>query len=167
MIMKYALALITSIFLALSLIAAQPELVESNEIPAIQITPDTTLKVFADQKSHGVTAPTALTIDEKGRVLITETWRFGDNLGIDDNRRRRHWLLDDIASQSTDDRLAMYEKWHHKHPPETYTKIPEKIRMLVDENGDGVADKHTIFADGFNAPLDGTAAGIFSYNGNV
>ncbi|MFK7909935.1 MAG: HEAT repeat domain-containing protein [Akkermansiaceae bacterium] len=165
--MKYALAPVISIFLTLSLSATEPELVESKEIPTIQITPDTELKVFADQKSHGVTSPTALTIDEKGRVLITETWRFGVDLGIDDNRRRRHWLLDDIASQTTMDRLNMYRKWDHKHPLTSYTKISEKIRMLVDENDNGVADKHTIFAQGFNGLLDGTAAGIFSFNGNV
>ncbi len=169
--MKYASTTFLVLFLSLPLSHAEPdqesELVDSKEVPAIKITPDTELKVFADQESHGVTAPTALTIGEKGRVLITETWRFGDNLGIDDNRRRRHWLLDDIASQSTDDRLAMYKKWHHKHPPETYTKVSEKIRMLVDKNDDGVADQHSIFAEGFNKPLDGTVAGIFSYNGNV
>ena len=91
-----------------------PELVPSKEVPAILITPDSKLKVFADHANGGVTSPTALTIDEKGRVLVTETWRFGVDLGIDDNRRRRHWLLDDIASQTTDDRLAMYKKWYRR-----------------------------------------------------
>lgn len=165
--MKYAATTIFSICLTITPSFAETELVPSEVVPGLGILPDTTLQIFADQKSQGVTSPTALTIDEKGRVLITETWRFGENLGIDDNRRRTHWLLDDIASQTTDDRLAMYKKWHHKHPPETYTTHTEKIRMLVDENGDGVADKHTIFAEGFNKTLDGTAAGIYSYNGDV
>jgi quinoprotein glucose dehydrogenase len=129
--MKYAATTFFSICLTLTPCLAETELVPSKVVPGLGILPDTTLQIFADQKSHGVTSPTALTIDEKGRVLITETWRFGENLGIDDNRRRTHWLLDDIASQTTDDRLAMYKKWHHKHPPETYTTHSEKIRMLV------------------------------------
>jgi len=146
---------------------AAPKLVPSKEQPQIKITPDTELKIFADQKSQGVVSPTALTIDEKGRVLVTETWRFMNEHGIDDNRNRRYWIKEDIAAQTTDDRLAMYKRWYAKHPPEHYTKHAEKIRMLWDTNGDGVADKHTIFANGFNDPLDGTAAGIFSFNGDV
>ncbi|BDS08113.1 glucose dehydrogenase [Oceaniferula spumae] len=146
---------------------AAPKLVPSKEQPQIKIAPDTELKVFADQKSQGVTSPTALTIDEKGRVLVAETWRFMKEHGIDDNRNRRHWLKEDIASQTTEDRLAMYKRWYAKHPPEHYTRHAEKVRMLWDNDGDGVADKNTIFADGFNNPLDGTAAGIFSFNGDV
>ena len=144
-----------------------PELVPSKELPQIKIPADTELKIFADRKSQGVTSPTALTIDEKGRLLVAETWRFSDFKGIDDNRRRRFWIHDDLASQTTADRAAMYKKWHHKFPATHYTKYAEKIRMLVDENGDGVADKHTIFSDEFNDTLDGTAAGILSFNGDV
>ncbi|MBK1854194.1 c-type cytochrome [Verrucomicrobiaceae bacterium 5K15] len=153
--------------LSLSASHAAPTLVPSEALPQIKIAPDTKLKVFADHASQGVFSPTALTIDEKGRVLVAETWRFMDNRGIDDNRQRRYWIKEDIASQSTDDRLAMYQRWHAKHPPEHYTRHSEKIRILQDFNHDGVADFHHIFADQFNAPLDGTAAGIFSYNGDV
>lgn len=152
---------------SLSFTYAAPELVPSKEVPQIQIQADTDLKVFADHKSHGVFSPTAISIDEQGRVLVTETWRFMNNRGIDDNRQRRYWIHEDIAAQTTADRLAMYKKWYPKHPPEHYTRHAEKIRMLFDADNNGVADKHTIFADRFNDPLDGTAAGIFSYNGNV
>lgn len=160
-------------FIILSLIFSIPQssnkftLVASKTLPQIKIPQALKLTVFADHKSHGVFSPTALTIDEKNRVLIAETWRFMNNRGVDDNRKRLHWIHDDLASQTTADRLAMYQKWYHKHPPEHYTKHSEKIRMLIDEDGDGAADKHTVFAEQFNAPLDGTAAGIFSYEGNV
>ncbi|MGB1258827.1 MAG: DUF7133 domain-containing protein [Akkermansiaceae bacterium] len=165
--MKLLTAISIICFLTPLAVFAAPELVPSKEVPNIKITPDTQLKVFATQKTQGVFSPTALCIDEQGKVLVTETWRFMGNRGIDDNRQRRYWIHEDIAAQTTADRMAMYKKWYPKHPPEHYTRHAEKIRMLADSNGDGVADKHTIFADGFNDPLDGTAAGIYSHNGNV
>lgn len=153
--------------LSLAPCCADSGLVPSTEAPGIRVAPGTELKVFADFATRGVCSPTAISIDEQGRVMVAETWRFMDGRGIDDNRIRRHWIHDDIASQTTADRMAMYEKWYHKHPPGHYTRHSEKIRMLFDDDGDGVADRHTIFADKFNNPLDGTAAGIFSYNGDV
>ncbi|NNC89239.1 MAG: c-type cytochrome [Akkermansiaceae bacterium] len=47
------------------------------------------------------------------------------------------------------------------------TEKSEKVRLLQDTDGDGVADVSTIFADGFNDLLDGTAGGIFSMDGTA
>ena len=41
----------------------------------------------------------------------------------------------------------------------------ELIRRLADTNGDGTLDESKVFADGFNDVLDGTAAGVFYYEG--
>ncbi|HSG69616.1 MAG TPA: PVC-type heme-binding CxxCH protein, partial [Planctomycetaceae bacterium] len=48
-----------------------------------------------------------------------------------------------------------------------YTKEQDRIRLLVDTNGDGTLDRDTVFADGFNAIEDGTGAGVLSVDGNV
>jgi len=139
----------------------------SKALPNIQIPSNASLGVFANAKNNGVTAPTALTLDEQGNVYVAETWRFKDDWGVDDNRRRRHWILEDLSLQTTADRLEMYKRWYHKHPETNYTQRAEKIRLLKDTDSDGKADKSLIFADDFNDHLDGTAAGVMAFNDTV
>ena len=47
------------------------------------------------------------------------------------------------------------------------TEKSEIVRRLTDSTGDGISMRTKIFADGFNDVLDGTAAGIFEYEGTV
>lgn len=108
---------------------------------------------------------TAIAFDEQNRLYLAETHRF--DRGIEDNRRNQHWLRDEIALTSTAERLAMYQKHAGVKPLDYYTKYSEKIRVLVDDDHDGVLDRSQLYADGFNEPLDGTAAGIFAANGKV
>ncbi|MFT6179333.1 MAG: quinoprotein glucose dehydrogenase [Paracoccaceae bacterium] len=108
---------------------------------------------------------TAIAFDEQNRLYLAETHRF--DRGIEDNRRNQHWLRDEIALTSTAERLAMYQKHAKVKPLEYFTKHSEKIRVLVDHDGDGKLDHSQLYADGFNDPLDGTAAGIFAANGKV
>jgi quinoprotein glucose dehydrogenase len=108
---------------------------------------------------------TAIAFDEQNRLYLAETHRF--DRGIEDNRRNQHWLRDDIALTSTAERLAMYQKHAAVKPLKYYTKYSEKIRVLEDRDGDGKLDHSQLFADGFNNPLDGTAAGIMVANGKV
>ncbi len=111
--------------------------------------------------------PVAFCIDEQGRIFVAESFR--QELGIEDNRSQPYWLMDDIASQTVQDRLAMYKKWAFKRPNGMayYTEHEDRVRMLVDQTGDGHADASYIFADGFNKPLDGTAAGLIARDGDV
>lgn len=109
--------------------------------------------------------PTAISIDEQNRLYIAETHRFAR--GVEDNRRNGHWLRDDIGSTSTADRLATYQKHASKKPIEYYTRYSEKIRRIEDRDGDGKCDFGQVYAEGFNDPLDGTAAGIMAFNGKV
>ncbi len=119
--------------------------------------------VFAQQPD--VLNATAISMDEQNRLFVAETHRF--DRGIEDNRRNWHWIKDEIGLRTTADRLALYEKYADKKEPGYYTKYAEKIRVLEDKDGDGVAEKSWLFADGFNDPLDGTAAGIMAANGKV
>lgn len=140
-------------------------LVATDVIPGMTVPEGSKVTLFAENKVHGVYSPTALTIAETGEVYVAETHRLAH--GVEDNRRHLYWLMDDISSQTTADRAAMYEKWKEKLPLEKLTDISEKIRVLVDTDGDGVADKTEIFSDKFNDMLDGTAAGIMAFEGNI
>lgn len=146
-------------------IAYEPGLIPSATLPGLQVAAGLTASIFADFERQGVMSPTALTVAEDGRLFIAETHRF--RTGVRDNRDHLYWIMDDIASTSTEDRLKMYQKWQSEVPLTTYTGESEKVRVLIDHDGDGVADFSDIFADGFDEPLDGTASGIFAYEGTV
>ncbi|MDA7882292.1 HEAT repeat domain-containing protein, partial [Akkermansiaceae bacterium] len=119
--------------------------------------------VFAKQPD--ILNATAICFDEQNRLYAAETHRF--DRGIEDNRRNLHWLRDEIALTSTAERLEMYKKHEKIKPLSYYTEHSDKIRVLEDRDNDGKADVSKIFADEFNDPLDGTAAGIMAANGKV
>jgi len=168
---------IASIFTASALTDEAPEIVEGTANPKPAKTVDankallSTIKypegmvatIFA-QEPH-VMDPTAITIDEQNRLYIAETHRFGR--GVEDNRRNGHWVGDDYALKSTAERLLMYKKYAKKKPLSHFTEYSEKIRVIEDRDGDGKSDHFKIFAEGFNNPLDGTAAGIMALDGKV
>lgn len=132
----------------------------------LSVVPEgTEVKIVADSKGQKVISPTALCFDESGAMLIAETHRF--RFGVEDDRDRLYWYLDDLAAQTTEDRRAMHEKWKSKVSIESLTKKSEIVRRLVDTDGDGVFETSNVFADGFNDVLDGTAAGIFSMDGTA
>ena len=108
--------------------------------------------------------PVSFAVDHRGRVYVCETFRQGK--GVEDNRSHGHWLDDDLAAMTVADRLA-YVRKHLKEKAEDYTKQDDRIRLLTDTDGDGRADKASVFADRFNAIVDGTGAGVLEYRGNV
>ncbi|MCS6865078.1 MAG: PQQ-dependent sugar dehydrogenase [Gemmataceae bacterium] len=105
--------------------------------------------------------PVSFCFDEKGRVYIAETTRFGN--GVPDTRHHMQWLEEDLANRSIDDLLAMYKK----HRYTGFEKFDDQIRLVWDSNGDGKADKSVVFAKGFNRPQDGLAAGVLARQGRV
>ncbi len=142
---------------------AVPSLDEEKAILAnIKAPEGMVTKLFA--REPDVQDPTAITFDEQNRLYIAETHRF--ERGVEDNRRNP-WVADDYKLESTADRLAMYKKYEKHKPLSYFTKYSEKIRVIEDRNGDGKVDHATIFADGFNDPLDGTAAGVMALEGKI
>ena len=108
--------------------------------------------------------PVAFAIDEKGRVFVAETFRQKN--GVEDNRYHMNWLHDDLALQTVEQRVEMFRK-HLGEKIYEYTAHHDRIRLLEDSDGDGKADKSTVYADGFNAIEDGTGAGLLARNGDV
>ena len=108
--------------------------------------------------------PVCFAFDARGRVYVAETFR--QQKGVEDNRGHGHWLLDDLAARTVEERVAYFKK-HLKDDVKKYTLEHDRIRLLEDTNGDGKADKATVFADGFNAIEDGTGAGLLAIDGKV
>lgn len=120
------------------------------------------VRLFAAEPD--VANPVAFYVDDAGKVWVCETFR--QKKGVEDNRSHSNWVDDDLAAQTLEDRAAYFEK-HLGEKLGEYTKHDDRIRLLVDENGDGKADKATVFADGFNSILHGTGAGVLEYNDKV
>lgn len=108
--------------------------------------------------------PVAFNFDEKGRIFLCETYRLFH--GVDDIRGIMDWLDEDLASRNVNDRLAEMKR-HLGDKFATYDEASEKIRLLEDRAGKGRADYSGIFAEGFNTPLDGIAAGVLAHDGKV
>ena len=105
--------------------------------------------------------PVAFCFDGKGRMFVSETHRYRSSvLDI----RHYYWMVeDDLASRNQDDWLASIKKnfpkdWHELE------KESELVRLVEDSNGDGKADKSSVYADGFNSALDGIASGVLWHN---
>lgn len=101
--------------------------------------------------------PVAFCFDDAGRILVCETFRL--NRGTEDNRRHMYWLDDDLAAQRVEDRQAYIQK-HHADSLDHYRQHQDRLRMLQDCDRDGVFEKSTLFADGFNEIVDGIGSGV-------
>jgi quinoprotein glucose dehydrogenase len=77
-----------------------------------------------------------------------------------------NWLEDELASTSTDSFLAIL-KGDPKVDLEKNALNSERVQMVWDSKGTGVADSSKIFAEGFNDPISGIASGVLARKGNV
>ena len=111
--------------------------------------------------------PVAFYPDEHGRWFIAESYR--QERGVEDNRSHMDWLDGDLASRSIEDRLALMRKFYPdpKKFSERFETAEERIKMVEDANGDGMAERATVVADGFREALQGTGAGILVRKDNL
>jgi quinoprotein glucose dehydrogenase len=108
--------------------------------------------------------PVAIATDEKGRWFVAETFRL--HAGVSDIRAHMNWLEDELASTTLESFLAIL-KADPNAELEKNALNSERVQMVWDSKGAGVADSSKIFAEGFNTPLSGIAAGVLARKGNV
>lgn len=126
--------------------------------------------------------PVAVAVDVDGSIYVTETTRRKQaDLDI---REVMQWVVDDLSHTSIDDKRRFFREnittdRFKKHPSlrdhdkngridwQDLTVHSEKIHRLVDTDGDGMADRSTVFAEGFNTEVTGIAAGVMAYRGDV
>jgi quinoprotein glucose dehydrogenase len=108
--------------------------------------------------------PVAFDFDEKGRLFVSETYRY--RTSVLDIRDYMGMLELDLASRSIEDRVALHHKVFGAQAKD-FAIEGEVDRLIEDTNGDGVADKSRAFADGFNTELDGIASGVLARHGKV
>ena len=159
--------------LAATLSAATP----STENP----TKELTVKKWSG--AINVPDPVSVAVDPQGRVYVTATTRR--KVGDLDIREHRMWVPNDVALSSVAEKSAFYRAVlapgkmrqprggladHNKDGSidwQDLTHFSERIYQLRDTDGDGVADKMTVFAEGFNTDVTGIAAGVMYHDGWV
>ncbi|MEZ6140047.1 MAG: HEAT repeat domain-containing protein [Zavarzinella sp.] len=112
-----------------------------------------------------VTHPVAIAFDEHGRCYVAETFRH--SRGTTDNRSHMNWLDDELAARTVEDRVKIYQKDAGKNFLKIYESEKERVRLLQDTNGDGTADRSTVFDDEYGKAADGLGAGVLARKGNV
>ena len=100
----------------------------------------------------------AFDIDHRGRIFACESFR--QNRGVTDNRAHdEKWLLEDLSAETVQDRID-YHKRLLGEAAVTYSQHDDRVRRLVDSNGDGECDQSSVVANGFNHIEEGTGAGV-------
>lgn len=141
------------------------------------------VKPFKWSGDLNVPDPTSVSFDEAGNAYVASTTRR--KVGDLDIREHRMWIPDDVGLTSPEEKLAFYQKElapgkmkaprgslkdHNKDGSIDWKDLTfhkEAIYKLTDTDHDGVADKITVFAEGFNSPVSGIAAGVLYFDGWV
>jgi len=104
--------------------------------------------------------PVCLEVDHLGRVYVVETFRH--SIGVDTGSMGLT-LDQDLSLRTVQERIEMLKKrWGNE--VEKFTKEHDRIRIIEDTDGDGKADKASVYADGFNGIPDGIGAGLLAFN---
>ena len=110
--------------------------------------------------------PVAFSIDERGHAYVCEAFRahkgVGDNVRINDDR----WLDADLANDTVDERFDSMLRFLGEKAKDWVVET-DRLRRVVDTDGDGRADTATVFATGFNRLVDGHGAGVLARRGDV
>ena len=108
--------------------------------------------------------PVAIDFDEKGRLFVSETYRY--RTSVLDIRDYMGMLELDLAARTIEDRAALHRKVFGEQAKD-FAIEGEIVRLVEDTDHDGVADKSSVYADGFNSELDGIASGVLARHGKV
>ncbi len=127
--------------------------------------------------------PVSVAVDPQGRVYVTSTTRR--KVADLDIREHMVWVPNDVGLTSVAEKSAFLKEAlapgklrqprggladHNKDGSidwKDLTVQSERIYQLRDTDGDGVADKMTVFAEGFNTEVTGIAAGVMYHDGWV
>ena len=145
-----------------------PEVAEASDeaeqaMAGITIPKHWNISLFAAEPN--VANIVAFDIDRRGRVFVAESFR--QNRGVTDNRAHdQNWLLADLSAETVQDRID-YHKRLLGEGVIAYTQHDDRIRRVVDSDGDGHADQSTVLADGFHRLEEGTGAGVLARGDHI
>lgn len=97
--------------------------------------------------------PGSFGIDRKGRIFVAEVNRFWQ--GVPDLRGINEFIRGDFQSRTLEDRVKLQNSIPGRVPEGFWTNTADRLIGLEDADGNGAADKRSVFADSFYEQLDG------------
>ena len=148
--------------------SAQPDIAPASDeaaqaIKRMKVPDGLEIKLWAAEPM--LANPVAFNFDEKGRIFVAETYRYRSS--VLDIRDYMWFLEDDLSSRTIEQRTELVRRRFGAEGEKELGIEGEVLRLLEDTNGDGVADRSHVYADGFNSPLDGIASGVLARRGQV
>ncbi|MAS95600.1 MAG: hypothetical protein CMO55_20560 [Verrucomicrobiales bacterium] len=153
------------------------------EIPTAKQADPKQLKFQKWTPDFPVPDPVALSFDPQGRAYVTQTQRRKANdLDI---RPNSDWIPNDLSFQSIEDKMNFYreqftpensEKNKERvadytgdgiHDIKDLTALTERVHLIWDSDGDGLADKTKVFAEDLNHLIGGVAGGVLFHDKEV
>lgn len=160
--MKHAHPLRAALLLAACGLAAAPTARAQDAKPHAWVKDGQTrsIKVWADKGL--MQSPVAVCLDWKGNLYVAESERAGTAVNDTRNLGKLNAVEEDLKFKRVEDRLAQINRWiaQGAFDKDYFTRTEDRIRLVRDTDGDGTADKSSVYAGGFNAPLDGIGAGV-------
>lgn len=141
-----------------------------------KLVQDGQARAIAPWTTKGMTVnPVAICFDPQGNLYIAESDRAGN--AVQDTRHitNLNAVEEDLKFKTVEDRRAQIHRWMtdkldaepFKGEKNYFTKTEDRVRVLSDTTGKGVADQSKVFAGGFNDELDGIGAGVLWLNGTL
>ena len=112
-----------------------------------------------------VAHPVAFSIDERGRIFVAETFRFPNHTKSIFNHFE--WLDEDLASTTVSNRVAFMTKHLGTNTIAKAPRVTDRIKLLEDRDGDGKAERASVFAEGFDDYFMGVAEGVLMRKGTA
>ncbi|MDQ8203559.1 HEAT repeat domain-containing protein [Pelagicoccus sp. SDUM812003] len=109
--------------------------------------------------------PVAFDFDEQGRLFVAETYRY--RTSVLDIRGYLDMLEEDMAFRTVDDRARGIIELFGEEQAKQFEIESEVLRLLVDTDGDGRADRSTDYGGKFDSSLSGIASGVLARQGDV
>ena len=127
--------------------------------PTIPAT--TTLEPATLASVQPLQAPTALTIDNDGRILVAENPAAKGSAAA--KVTELAWFLDDLAATQPAQRLALLEKWRGQIPAVFLPSVTPQIRRFAAPDAAGVFQQATVIPAGSRSPAGGPGGGLFAH----
>lgn len=157
-----------------------PESAEA-ALKRFSIAPGLHVEVWAAEPQ--LANPVALCFDDKGRAFVAESGRR--RTSVPNIGTHPDWEDASLGFHTVEDRAKfmreIYAPGARKAPPKDSADYnrdgafdwrdleveTERVRLLEDSDGDGRADRSTVFAEGFNSLTTGVGAGILARGNDV
>lgn len=127
--------------------------------------------------------PVAISFDHEGRAYVTQTQRRKANdLDI---RENTDWIPSDLSFESAEDKERFYREQFTPensalnakrvedftgdgiHDVRDLTALSERVHLIEDTDGDGLADSTKVFAEQLDHLIGGVAGGVLWHEGEV